>query len=76
MEGVSMADDNQRNLTCMWLNIIGAGIVSAGTVTQMIALTNEDATISGVLRCLLVAFACGAIGTVLHLAARHLMRNG
>ena len=60
-----MRDERQQQLTSAWLNIIAAGVVSGGAVSQLAALANG----APAELCVALAVGCILTGAVLHLAA-------
>ena len=62
----------QRKLTAAWLNIVGAGIASAGVISQVAAWTADGNEQSAGIR-LMVAGAAVLVGGGIHLAARRLI---
>ena len=55
----------QRKLTAAWLNIVGAGIASAGVISQVAPLTADGMRIR-----IAIAGAAVIVGDGIHLAAR------
>ena len=60
----------EPSLTGIWLNIMGAGLASAGTVAQVTALIGRDESGEQAAMRLAAIAAFLAIGAVLHLLAR------
>lgn len=60
----------ERQLTSTWLNIVAAGCVSGGTVSQLAAFAAGTPGRT----CLTVALACLLIGIAAHALALHLAR--
>lgn len=65
--------EEQKRLTASWLNIIGAGTVSAGGVTQAVAVLIGDRTGSTALTGTAIAAGCLFTGFGIHLLARHVL---
>lgn len=66
-----MRDERQQQLTSTWLNVIAAGVVSGGTVSQLAALANG----ASVAICIGLILVCIATGAALHLAALRCLRT-
>ena len=67
-----MRNDNRTELTASWLNILAAGVISTGSVAQLVfaAGGRDTATFK---QAVVVALACLAVGIALHLIARLLV---
>ena len=61
-----MLNNHGRQLTATWLNIVAAGIVSAGTAGQGAALASGASAST----CLSVGLGCLGLGIVVHAAAQ------
>lgn len=61
-----MRGSRHHQLTAAWLNIMGAGIVSGGAISQLAAIANG----ASVPLCVMLALASLLVGTGLHAAAR------
>lgn len=68
-----MCTDEQKRLTASWLNILGAGTISAGGVTQLVTITAGDRPGSAALTGVLIAVTCVIAGSCLHLLARSVL---
>ena len=55
-----MLDDRQRQLTSTWLNIMGAGIVSGGIVSQMVTLASSTTSITTSAALVILCIVTGA----------------
>ncbi|MGA0598823.1 hypothetical protein [Enterovirga sp. CN4-39] len=66
-----MHNQHQQQLTSTWLNVVGAGIISGGLVSQLVALTSG----ASITACLAVILFCVAAGGGLHLLALRRMRS-
>jgi hypothetical protein len=66
-----MRDERQQQLTSNWLNIMAAGTVSGGIVSQLIAMGSGASVRNSIMLVLL----CIAAGSGLHLAALRCLRN-
>jgi formate/nitrite transporter FocA (FNT family) len=68
-----MRNDERRKLTASWLNILAAGVISSGSVAQLIIEASGDHGRSTVGRTLITAAICLAVGLILHALARSLV---
>ena len=66
--------EERRRLTAAWLNIVAAGVISAGAVAPMIAAA-ANGTSEQTLRSLALGLASLVCGLGLHAGARALIRS-
>ena len=66
-----MRDERQLQLTSTWLNTMAAGIVSGGTVSQLVAIASG----ASVEISLALILLCIMAGAGLHLAALRCLRS-
>jgi hypothetical protein len=69
-------NDEQRKLTVSWLNILAAGIVSTGVVTQILAVASTARLATSASHGLVTALVCLLLGITLHGVALTLVRSG
>ncbi len=67
-----MRGKQERQLTSTWLNIVGAGIVSGGAISQLTAVAAGAPAANSIM----AALACIAIGLGFHVAALRCVTRG
>lgn len=68
-------DDERRKLTATWLNSIASGAIVTGFIAPTIAVTLNVANLALGWPAVLVSLAWLAIGCVLHVLARRVVRG-
>ena len=71
-----MTNDERQRLTAAWLNIVAAGVISTGSLTQLIAVSVGDRAGASAAPSIAGALASLGAGIALHLVARALIRTG
>ena len=68
-----MPNDERRKLTAGWLNILAAGTVSTGAVTQLAAVSSGERIGAAALQGIVTALTFAVAGILLHVVARRLL---
>ena len=68
-----MRNDERQKLTAAWLNILAAGTVSTGAVTQLAAVSSGERVGGAAVQGMITALAFVVAGILLHVLARRLV---